>query len=68
MSEEKQVLHCLPGEDSLDDSWFERLNAFEQQETKRQVAFKRRQWPGCRALASRKQPRAKNSVVIVQGD
>ena len=39
------VRHCLPGEYSGDDSWFLRLNAFEQQETRRQVAFKRSRWP-----------------------
>ena len=38
------VKHGLPGE--LGESgWFGRLNAFEQQETRRQVEFKRRHWP-----------------------
>lgn len=45
MSKQKHVFHCLPGEGSLDESWFEKLNAFEKQETKRQVTFKRERWP-----------------------
>ncbi len=39
--------HCLP-EDSGElgeVQWFHRLNAFEQQETRRQVVFKRAHWP-----------------------
>jgi len=36
--------HGLPGEPG-DTAWFERMNAFEQQETRRQVAFKRKHWP-----------------------
>lgn len=36
--------HGLPRE-SGDSAWFERLNPFEQQETRRQVKFKRRHWP-----------------------
>lgn len=36
--------HHLPGE-GPNTAWFERLNAFEQQETLRQVAFKRSRWP-----------------------
>ncbi len=36
--------HGLPGE-AGDSTWFERLNEFERQETKRQVEFKRRHWP-----------------------
>lgn len=36
--------HALPGE-SGETSWFTRLNTFEQQETRRQVDFKRRRWP-----------------------
>ncbi len=39
------IKHCLPGEGHGDESWFNRLNAFEQQETKRQVVFKRNHWP-----------------------
>jgi hypothetical protein len=35
------VIHCLPGEGEGDESWFFGLNEFEQQETLRQVAFKR---------------------------
>jgi hypothetical protein len=41
----QSVKHCLPGEGYGDESWFERLNAFEKQETRRQVAFKRYHWP-----------------------
>jgi hypothetical protein len=39
--------HRLPEDppETGDASWFERLNAFEQQETRRQVAFKRKHWP-----------------------
>lgn len=37
--------HCLPGEGKGDESWFDRLNEFEKQETRRQVAFKRTRWP-----------------------
>jgi len=33
--------HCLPGEGE-NSAWFHRLNGFEQQETLRQVAFKRK--------------------------
>ena len=36
--------HVLPGEDGHSD-WFDRLNEFERQETRRQVAFKRKHWP-----------------------
>ena len=41
----EMVRHCLPSEYRGDDSWFHRLNTFEQQETRRQVAFKRIHWP-----------------------
>ena len=34
----------LPGEEGH-TKWFRRLNAFEQQETLRQVAWKRKHWP-----------------------
>jgi hypothetical protein len=37
--------HFLPGEGEPSD-WFDRLNAFEQAETQRQVAFKRTHWQG----------------------
>jgi len=37
--------HVLPGEAGGDTAWFHRQNGFEQQETFRQVAFKRRRWP-----------------------
>jgi hypothetical protein len=37
--------HILPGEEGHSD-WFDRLNIFEQQETLRQVEFKRKCWPG----------------------
>jgi hypothetical protein len=37
--------HFLPGEGEPSD-WFDRLNAFEQTETQRQVAFKRTHWQG----------------------
>jgi hypothetical protein len=37
--------HLLPGEGE-NSEWFRRLNGFEQQETLRQVQFKRRHWPG----------------------
>lgn len=36
--------HGLPGE-SGDSAWFERLNPFDQHETRHQVEFKRRHWP-----------------------
>lgn len=36
--------HSLPGEGG-DSAWFRRLNDFQQQETRRQVKFKRRRWP-----------------------
>ncbi|MFB3890708.1 MAG: hypothetical protein ACE15C_01660 [Phycisphaerae bacterium] len=36
--------HVLPGEDGPSD-WFGRLNGFEQQETRRQIRFKRKHWP-----------------------
>ena len=36
----------LPGEEDGSTAWFHRQNGFEQQETFRQVAFKRRRWPG----------------------
>jgi len=36
--------HALPGENGHSD-WFDRLNQFEQQETRRQVTFKRKRWP-----------------------
>ncbi len=39
------IHHNLPGEGSTTE-WFARLNKFEQQETRRQVKFKRQQWPG----------------------
>ncbi|MFC1971022.1 hypothetical protein ACFLV0_03705 [Chloroflexota bacterium] len=39
----KIIKHCLPGEGTGDESWFERLNKFEQQETRRQVKYKREQ-------------------------
>ena len=32
-------------EESGDSAWFSRFNAFEQQETRRQVEYKRRRWP-----------------------
>ena len=35
------VKHCLPGEGKGDETWFERFNQFEQQETLRQVNYKR---------------------------
>ena len=37
--------HVLPGEPGGDCTWFERQNAFEQREIRRQVAFRRRHWP-----------------------
>lgn len=37
--------HVLPGEDGGDSNWFERMNPFEQQETLRQIRFKRTSWP-----------------------
>jgi hypothetical protein len=40
MSKKEHVFHCLLGEGSLDEPWFRKLNAFEKQETKRQVIFK----------------------------
>ena len=39
------IKHCLPDEEGDDVSWFYRLNEFEKQETKRQIAFKRSRWP-----------------------
>ena len=36
--------HVLPGEHHGDVAWFERLNPFEKQETRRQVTFKRSHW------------------------
>lgn len=38
------IRNVLPGEDG-ETAWFGRLNSFEQAETLRQVAFKRRRWP-----------------------
>jgi hypothetical protein len=40
------VRHKLPGDpgDGL-TGWFDRMNPFQQQETRRQVEFKRRRWP-----------------------
>ncbi len=37
--------HVLSGETGGDTTWFERLNSFEQQETKRQARFKKHYWP-----------------------
>lgn len=50
------VRHCLPGEGRGDETWFYRLNAFEQQEIRRQVAFKRNHWPELKDGAWSKRP------------
>ncbi len=39
------LLSTVYQEKSSDNSWFHRLNEFEQQETRRQVVFKRYSWP-----------------------
>ncbi len=39
------IHHVLPGEIDGNTTWFYRQNPFEQQETLRQVAFKRQRWP-----------------------
>jgi hypothetical protein len=38
------IHHVLPG-DAGDTAWFARMNAFEQQEIRRLVRFRRRRWP-----------------------
>jgi len=40
--------HGFPGDPDAYTSWFGRMNPFVQQETVRQVAFKRRNWPNLR--------------------
>jgi len=41
------VVHKVPEDPGEDDiEWFGRLNPFEQQETRRQVLYKRTRWPG----------------------
>lgn len=42
---QQHINHVLPGEAGGDWSWFGRQNAFEQQEIRRQVAYRRRHWP-----------------------
>jgi hypothetical protein len=38
------IYHVLPGEPGGESTWFKRQNPFEQEEIRRQVAFKRGQW------------------------
>jgi hypothetical protein len=40
--------HGLPGDGDIHSAWLGRMNPFVQQETVRQVAFKRRNWPNLR--------------------
>jgi len=45
LMQQPHINHVLPGEAGGDWSWFGRQNAFEQQEIRRQVAYRRGHWP-----------------------
>jgi len=50
------IPHVLPEEAGGDTFWFDRQNQFERQEIRRQVAFRRRLWPGLPDGAWSKRP------------
>lgn len=50
------IIHVLPGEENGDIKWFFRQNEFEQQEIKRQVEFKKKNWPELGSGRFRKLP------------
>ena len=57
----------LPGEGG-DGRWFANLNAFEQQETKRQIDFKRRNWPKLPDGRFSKQPNITYPHILPEGE
>ena len=58
--------HSLPGQGGR-SGWFERLNRFEQQETLRQVEFRRRHWPQLPDGAWSKRPGYTYPHILPQG-
>jgi len=61
------ISHVLPGETGGDVTWFARLNAFEQQETLRQVRFKRTHWPGLENGRYAKLPQHTYPLILPKG-
>lgn len=61
------IKHTLPGEGG-DSSWFQRLNEFEQAETRRQVQFKRKHFPGAEDGSWSKNPVQKYPHILPEGD
>jgi hypothetical protein len=62
------IKHTLPGEDGENKGWFERLNEFEQTETRRQVQFKRKHFPGTEDGSWSKDPTRKYPHILPKGD
>lgn len=63
----KMIEHTLPGEGG-DSRWFERLNKFEQAETRRQVLFKRKHFPGTEDGSWSKNPAHRYPHILPKGD
>ncbi len=61
------IRNTLPGEGG-DSAWFDRLNEFEQQETIRQVQFKRRHWPDLPDGAWAKRPDRTYPHILPDGE